>query len=183
MSKRKSKFKILVSVIVVLLVLGLAIWLISKYTDLPSSSFSVEYNGVKYRDKFNVIEIPKNGQARFTVKGCDTYKVNVVPNVTRESDFDYIAGNTFYRYSEADIERLFLDTNSFDDNGFILRKLDCTLENVLSVLHAGENIVLKGAVRYPFALKVTAKDKTITFVFGSTSFEPTITLNPRQIEF
>lgn len=94
--KRQRTVGSVLSSALTVFVVVLAVGLVFKYTkagerikDLTNSAFCVEYAGKEYTGENNVITLPTDGQAMFTVKGCDGYTVKIVPNVTVETDFTY----------------------------------------------------------------------------------------------
>ena len=186
--KKKSKFMSVISVIVFFLVIVLAVGLIVKYTkagdkvkDLFNPAFRVEYDGKDYNGENNIIVLPTSGQAKFTVKGAESYKVSIIPNVTPETDFTYEIGNTVYNYSQADLSRLFMGSDSIKNGSFYLNCLaDYSLESVLSKIHDGATIQLNGSVTYPYLLTFTADNKTVTFLISTA---PIINLSESNLFF
>ncbi|MDE6492130.1 MAG: hypothetical protein K2L37_03160 [Lactobacillus sp.] len=172
--KKKTGFKSVISVIVFLLVIVLAVGLIVKYIkagdkvkDLFNPAFRVEYDGKEYKGDNNVIMLPLTGQAQFKVKGAESYKVTLIPNVTSETDFTYEIGDTVYRYSQADLSKVFINGDSIKNGSFYLNCVDdYSLESVLLKVHGGTKIVLNGGAQYPYLLTFTADGATIKFLFG-----------------
>ncbi len=186
--KRKSKFMSALSVLIMLLVVALAVGLVFKYTkagdkikDIVNPAFRVEYDGKNYDGDENKIYLPTKGQAQFKVKGAESYKVSITPNVTPETDFTYEIGNTVYSYSQVDLSRLFMGSDSIKNGSFYLNCLaDYSLESVLSKLHDGATIQLNGSVKYPYLLTFTADNTTVTFLISTA---PIINLSESNIIF
>lgn len=172
--KKKSSFMSVISVIVFLLVIVLAVGLIVKYTragdkvkDLFNPAFRVEYDSKDYNGEKNIIVLPTNGQAKFTVKGAESYKVTITPNITAETDFTYEIGDTVYNYSQVDLSKVFISGDSIKNGSFYLNCVDdYSLESVLSKVHGGAKIVLNGGAQYPYLLTFTANGTTVKFLFG-----------------
>lgn len=173
--KRESIFISAVTVIIYMLVIVLAVGLIFKRTsvgdkieDLIDPTFRVEYDGTDYSSENNVITLPKDGQAQFKVKGAESYKVTLTPNVTSETDFTYEVGNTVYNFSQADLSKVFIGSDSVKNGSFYL---DCTadysLESVLSKIHDGAEIKLNGNTAFPYLLTFGNGTETVSFLFGS----------------
>lgn len=186
--KKKSSFKSLISVIVFLLVIVLAVGLIFRYTkagnkikDYINPAFRVEYDGKDYDGGNNVIVLPTKGQAQFKVKGAQSYKVTLSPNVTSETDFTYEIGNTVYYYSQVDLSQAFINSDSIKNGSFYLNcDENYSLENVLSKIHGGEKVVLNGSVKYPYLLKFVMENKTVAFELSTI---PEIRLSESNIIF
>ncbi len=173
---------------VILLVIVLAVVLAFKYTtagdkikDLFNPAFRVEYDGKDYDGENNLIVLPTKGQARFKVKGAESYKVTITPNVTPETDFTYEIGNTVYSYSQAALSKVFISNDSIKNGSFYLNCLaDYSLESVLSKLHDGEKVVLNGSIKNPYLLTFTSDNKTVSFVISSV---PIIRLSENNLFF
>ena len=169
-----GKKKVILISAAVLLVIVLAVWLVFKYTkavdkikDLFNPAFRVEYDGNDYDGDDNIIVLPAKGQVQFKVKGAESYKVTITPNVTPETDFTYEVGDTVYKYSQA----------------VLSKDLTCdnySLESVLSQLHGGEKVILNGSVKYPYLLTFTADNKTVAFVLSPV---PIVRLSESNIFF
>ncbi len=186
--KRKSKFMSALSVLIMLLVIALAVGLVFKYTkagdkikDIVDPAFRVEYDGKDYDGENNVIALPTKGQAQFKVKGAESYKVSITPNVTSETDFTYEIGNTIYSYGQADLSNVFISNDSIKNGSFYLNCLaDYSLESVLSKIHGGAEIVLNGEIECPYLLVFTANNNVISFMFNG---EIRIDLSETEIIF
>ncbi len=184
--KRKSKFMSALSVLIMLLVIALALGLVFKYTkagdkikDIVDPAFRVEYDGKDYDGENNVIALPTKGQAQFKVKGAESYKVSITPNVTPETDFTYEIGNTVYSYSQTDLSKVLISGTK--DGSFYINGLDdYSLESVLSKTHGGAEIVLNGEIECPYLLVFTANNNVISFMFNG---EIRIDLSETEIIF
>lgn len=159
---------------VILLVIILAVVIVFRYTkagdkikDIFNPAFRVEYDGDDYDGDENLIVLPTKGQAKFKVKGAESYKVTITPNVTPETDFTYEIGNTVYSYSQAALSKVFISVDSVKNGYFYLDCDDYSIESVLSKLHGGEKVVLNGNVKYPYLLTFIADNKTVTFTLST----------------
>ncbi len=166
--KKKSTFKSVLTVIITLLLIILAVGFIFKYTkagdkikDLFNPAFRIECNGKDYDGENNVIALSPKGQAQFKVKGVESYKIMLTPNVTSETDFEYEVNGGLYRYSQADLSKVF--TSGVKDGYFYINCIaDYSLENVLSTIHGGE-VVLNVKIECPYLLTFTSDNKTVKF--------------------
>lgn len=172
--KKKSVFNSVLSIVIVLLVVVLAVGLIFKFTkagdkikDLVNPAFRVEYGGKDFTGKDNKLLLPTNGQAEFIVKGVDSYKVSLTPNVTPETDFTYEVGDTIYNFSQADLSKVFIGNESIKNGSFYLECVeDYSIESVLSKIHGGAEIVLNGEISCPYLLSFTSNNVTVSFAFN-----------------
>lgn len=105
--KKNSKLLTIVTVILSLAVAAIVVGAVLKYTkfgndiiDVLNPQFRVEYNGVTYTGEGNEIALLKDGLAKFTVKGTNGYSLEIVPNVTTETDFTYTVDGQDYVYSK-----------------------------------------------------------------------------------
>lgn len=186
--KKKSKIVSFISIIIFLLVIVFAVGLIFRYTkagdkikDLVNPAFRVEYGGIDYKDGNNEIVLPKDGQVKFNVKGVESYKVRVTPNVTSETDFSYEIGNEVYIFGEADLNKFFVTDNSIKNGYFVI---DCTqdlsIESVLSEIHGGAEIKLNGKVDVPYLLTFASGENIVSFMFGG---DIKVSLSENNIKF
>lgn len=187
--RKQSKSKSALSFVLIFLVIVLAVGLVFRFTnagdkikDLTNLAFRVEYNGENYTGQDNMILLPTQGQVQFKVKGAESYKVKITPNVTEETNFTYNVGDDVYSFSQADISKVFLTGNYIQNGNLILTCSESyALESVLSKLHGGAEITLNGSLEYPYLLTFTDGDgKTITFALGQFL---TVTLSPDHIVF
>lgn len=170
--KKKSALSSLLRFIIMFLVIILTVGAVFKYTnagdkikDLFNPTFRVEYDGKNYVSEINAIVLPQKGQAQFKVKGAESYKVTLQPNVTPETDFTYEIGNTVYSYSQVDLSKVF--EMSTKNGSFYINCLnDYSLENVLSKLHSGAKIKLNGNIEIPYKLTFKADNTEISFIFN-----------------
>lgn len=171
--KKKSKLgKILLWALIALLVLGVIAAIVSfadgtsgNLDDIlggiinkPSSnSVSVKYNGevLKNGDK---VDLPESGQARFEVANGGNYTVQVFPNVTETTDFDFTVGGVSRSYlAQGDFGEWFVSPNNKTENGFIV---SCsyeffTVDGLLGYIY-GSDIGVETDIEYPFKLVITS---------------------------
>ena len=188
--QKKSKTANIITLLLLLLLLAGSIGAICHFsgigkddiTDIVNPVFRVEYDGNIYNaNTESVITLPTKGQAQFKVKGVDSYKVTVTPNVTPETDFVFEVGNAAaYRFSQTRLSPLFISEDSIRNGSFYLNCLsDYSLESVLSKLYDSAEIKVLGSIECPYLLTFTAKNITIKFVI----FVPKITLSESNIIF
>ena len=170
--KKKTALSSLLTFIITSLVIILAVGVVFKYTkagdkikDLFNPAFRIEYDGKNYVSEINVIALPNKGQAQFKVKGAESYKVMLQPNVTPETDFTYEIGNTVYSYSQVDLSKVF-EIGTKNGSFYINCLNDYSLESVLSKLHGGAKIKLNGNIEIPYKLTFTAANTAISFIFN-----------------
>lgn len=176
MSGKKSALYTALTVIVSLLVVALAAGLIVKYTrvgdtvkDIFDTTYRIEYDGETYTTANNVVAFPREGRAEFKVKGATSYSVTLSPNVTAETDITYEIDNTVYNYSQTDISKVLVGTDSIQNGKFCLVALtDYSLSNVLSKAHNGAAVALNGELSQPYKLSFTADGMTISFLLEDT---------------
>lgn len=186
--RKKSSLNSAVALLVYLLAIVLVVGLVCKYTgagdkidDLLNPAFRVEYNGADYSGENNVICLPNDGQARFKVKGAESYKATLKPHVTPETDFTYEIGNTVYSFSQADLGKAFLGTDNVKNGDFYLNCLaDYSLESVLSKIHDGAKVKLNVGIALPYELTFSDGTETVSFLFGDNI---TIDLSEHAILF
>lgn len=137
--------------------------------DTTEKRIAVTYNGERLKDGDSV-ELPESGQARFEVENGGKYTVQVLPNVTEETDFNFVVGGVPRSFlSQGDLCERFVSPNNKTEKYF---NVSCsyekfTVEGILLVLY-GSNVQVKTDIEYPFKLVVTGSN-------GSS-----ITVNLRQ---
>lgn len=178
MSKsNKSKLVSFITLIVVLLLLVVAVGAICHFagigkddiTDIVNPVFRIEYDGKVYKtDTDNSLALPNSGQARFEVKGVDSFTVKVAPNVTEETDFTYtVNGQTYSYLAEKDLTAVF--DLKFYDNAFALDMgTNYGLENVLARIWGTDDIIVGEHGNFPlYKIVVTASNgEIIEMPFG-----------------
>lgn len=167
----KNIFFVLLAVCIVAVV----VFLVIKYTNITDefdnlfdNSFRVSYNGKEYRGENN--EITLDGKAKFTVKGdFKSYTVEIKPNVTDKTDFEFtVEGNT-YKYSSTNLTPAFLSSDNVSSKGFTFNSTDYSLDGVLSKL-VGSEVKTNASIENPFLLVVTSDSgDVVSFVFGDSS--------------
>ena len=188
MRGKKSKFLSIVLVVAVVLVILLAFGGLSKcsavkdkVTDIISPSFGVELDGKTYKGDGNCIQLPSKGQVIFNVKNGGGYRVEVKPNVTAETDFDYSVGDKTYPYGGEDLTASFIDSKQIFGEMFVI---DCdqnmSLQSVLSRVWGGAEVsvtVPEGVWLYKLVV-TSAGGGTVSFLFGAV---PKIILSETSI--
>lgn len=170
--KKKSALSSALTYIIMFFMFVLAVGVLFNYTkagdkikDFFNPLFRVEYGGKDYDSGINVIFLPNDGQAQFKVKGVESYKVAIKPNVTSDTDFTYEIGDTVYSYSQVDLSKAFTIGTK---NGYFY--IDClndySLESVLSKIHGGTEVKLNGKIDIPYKLIFTTDKTSIIFIFN-----------------
>ena len=162
----KSKVIKVLSAIATLLVIILILGLIVRFTNIGGMldpTFRVECNGNQYTDGDNYLILRDSESIRFDVKNGNGYTVKVLPNVTQETDFDYVADGYSYSFlSGSDYTGYFLDEKDIYGDYFIIRNpANCSLVKVLSRMHGGAEITVAGHGQYPFLLEVTSNGNIV----------------------
>lgn len=171
----KTLSKIIAYILVALLIAGI-IGLIYKFTNGFNEDFKtfyVEYDGKQILTSDNKMTFGNGKKYVFGVKYTfdkedaepKEYSVKVVPHCVR--DFDYTVDGERYLYSKAgDLTSCFALTKS--DTYFELdMSEEVTLQNVLSKLHAGKNIVVPADAEennpMPYRLVVSSYNEKVTY--------------------
>lgn len=178
MAKRTgSRFDKLIAWLLVLFLLfgciGVLFYLLKIDKDdivsILKPEFYVEYDGQVFETGTeNVITLPESGQARFDVKNCESYIVQILPNVTDETDFIYTVKGEEYRFSDiTGLTAAFFESDNIYGNYFIIDcDKDYSLGNVVSST-LGASVTINDSVENPYLLVVTSSDgKKIEIAFG-----------------
>lgn len=126
--------------------------------DIFNPTFRVVYGEETYAtDTENVLILPTSGQARFDIRNCDGYTVQVLPNVTEETDVTFTIDGVEHRYSDTgDLTAVFLETRNMYGSYFLI---DCdndyTVDSVLSAVWGAE-IRLETGIILPYKLIITS---------------------------
>lgn len=155
--------------------------LMNKVNDLFNPTFRVAYDGKDYENgNTYTVALPSYGDAVFTVKAVDEYSVQILPNVTAETDFTYTVDGKEYWYSKTDLSMYFFRDIDMDTGEFVIdcnRSLD--LQDVLETLY-GKEVTMHGTVISHYALTFRSEDEYVTFLFGGKF---TLSLSQDQIIF
>lgn len=149
-------------------------------------SFQVECNGQSFKpDSENVIELPENGQVKFSVKNSRGYTVEVIPNI----DFNFTVGGERISFkSEEDFTDYFLSSKDVKNDSFTL---NCTPNKFAVQTILDDKYGFKANVVIPdvtnencFALViVSSAGERITIAFNQVISEVTILLPTEDIVF
>ncbi len=190
--KRKSKFVTALTVLLFLLLIALAVGAIVKFTkvgdkvvDIVNPVFRVELNGVSYTGNDNKIVLPDDGKVKFEIKCTNGFKVNVTPNVTDATNFTYTVNGQEYLYGDEDLSGIIVKNDDIYGDCFYI---DCSqsfkLEDILSRVWGGEQVILNGAVTYPYLLTITSNSgEIVTIAIGRPEFVTDLTLSDSNILF
>lgn len=146
MTKKNKLVRLITSLLVVLLIIG-SVGVILHFlgigkddiTDILNPAFRVEYDSEVYKsDTENIIALPVKGKVRFEVKGTSSYTVDIVPNVTTETDFEYEVDGIKYKYGEEKSLSSAFDLKIYDGAFTIDTDVSYALDNILLKLW-GEN--------------------------------------------
>lgn len=172
----KTKLVNILTVVVFVAVLVVSVGLIIKFTDIGSKvkdelnpEFRIEYNGQTYKSgKYNIGLPLEEGQAKFTVKGTNGYKVTVTPNVTAEDDLYYYVDGVQYSFSKENLNGYIVKEDNIFSNSFVIDYSDTLLlENVLSKIWGGSEIILEQNLILPYLITITSdKGDKIEFAVG-----------------
>ena len=120
------------------------------------NTFSLKYNGEALKDG-DCIELPESGQVRFDVDSSTGYVVQVVPNVTTETDFVCTINGVAHSFSgEKEFTDFFVSSSAKQTDHFTI---NCSyevyaVESVMSYYY-GSDVYAENIVDYPFKLIVT----------------------------
>lgn len=172
--------------LVVLFIVGIvsvAVFFIEDLTGGKSDGVSslsgkviVNYNNVALKNGDNV-ELPENGQARFEVSNGGNYTVQVLPNVTKETDFDYVVDGVPRSFAaETGFTDYFVSSSNKSEKYF---SVACsyeryTLEGLLGYYN-GSGVVVETDIEYPYKLVVTSSNgSSVTVNLKQNNSEKTI---------
>lgn len=192
MSKRSSKLKTAVMVILVIILLILSLGLLGRLTNVFGNKITVRYNGTKITKDFEGLEIESGTEIEVRAPG--EYEVKIYAAGTEATDFTFTVGGTEYSWVEdiagANGGRGEEFTDAFEvektDAGFTI---SCGVEKALRDIWAGEAIELPEEIPAGdrFRLEIRSGKNTLTIGFsvkdpGTIGVEK-IELNPGEIVF
>lgn len=194
MTKKSSRTvsRVILGVVIILL-LALAIGLILRFTnlgaqakDLFNPQFRVECNGVVYTaDSENALNLAEyKDKLRFDVKGTNTYTVNVVPNVTEDTDFDYTVGDTVYSFADENLSGYIVaGADVYSECFYVNCGQSYSLGAVLGRIWGGADIFFNAHMQYPYKLMVIADDGEEICILLAYDFPLDVTVSPDSILF
>lgn len=192
MSKRSSKLKTAVMVILVIILLILSLGLLGRLTNVFGNKITVRYNGTKITKDFEGLEIESGTEIEVRAPG--EYEVKIYAAGTEATDFTFTVGGTEYSWVEdiagANVGRGEEFTDVFEvektDTGF---RISCGLEKALRDIWQDEAIELPENIPAGdrFRMEITSGKSTLTVGFsvrepGSIGVEK-IELSPGEIVF
>lgn len=98
MSKRSSKVKTAVMVILVIILLILSLGLLGRLTNVFGNKITVRYNGTKIMKDFEGLEIESGTEIEVRAPG--EYEVKIYAAGTEATDFTFTVGGTEYSWVE-----------------------------------------------------------------------------------
>ncbi len=98
MSKRSSKLKTAVMVILVIILLILSLGLLGRLTNVFGNKITVRYNGTKITKDFEGLEIESGTEIE--VRALGEYEVKIYAAGTEATDFTFTVGGTEYSWVE-----------------------------------------------------------------------------------
>ena len=98
MSKRSSKLKTAVMVILVIILLILSLGLLGRLTNVFGNKITVRYNGTKITKNFEGLEIESGTEIEVRAPG--EYEVKIYAAGTEATDFTFTVGGTEYSWVE-----------------------------------------------------------------------------------
>ena len=98
MSKRSSKLKTAVMVILVIILLILSLGLLERLTNVFGNKITVRYNGTKITKDFEGLEIESGTEIEVRAPG--EYEVKIYAAGTEATDFTFTVGGTEYSWVE-----------------------------------------------------------------------------------
>lgn len=98
MSKRSSKVKTAVMVILVIILLILSLGLLGRLTNVFGNKITVRYNGTKITKDFEGLEIESGTEIEVRAPG--EYEVKIYAAGTEATDFTFTVGGTEYSWVE-----------------------------------------------------------------------------------
>lgn len=192
MSKRSSKLKTAVMVILVIILLILSLGLLGRLTNVFGNKITVRYNGTKITKDFEGLEIESGTEIEVRAPG--EYEVKIYAAGTEATDFTFTVGGTEYSWVEdiagANGGRGEEFTEVFEiektEKGF---KISGGIKKVLKDIWPGKEIILPEELPAGdrFRMEIRSGKTTLTVGFsvkepGSVGVEK-IELNPGEIVF
>lgn len=192
MSKRSSKLKTAVMVILVIILLILSLGLLGRLTNVFGNKITVRYNGTKITKDFEGLEIESGTEIEVRAPG--EYEVKIYAAGTEETDFTFTVGGTEYSWVEdiagANGGRGEEFTEVFEiektEKGF---KISGGIKKVLKDIWPGKEIILPEELPAGdrFRMEIRSGKTTLTVGFsvkepGSVGVEK-IELAPGEIVF
>lgn len=192
MSKRSSKLKTAVMVILVIILLILSLGLLGRLTNVFGNKITVTYNGTKITKDFEGLEIESGTEIEVRAPG--EYEVKIYAAGTEATDFTFTVGGTEYSWVEdiagANGGRGEEFTEVFEiektEKGF---KISGGIKKVLKDIWPGKEIILPEELPAGdrFRMEIRSGKTTLTVGFsvkepGSVGVEK-IELAPGEIVF
>lgn len=192
MSKRSSKVKTAVMVILVIILLILSLGLLGRLTNVFGNKITVRYNGTKITKDFEGLEIESGTEIEVRAPG--EYEVKIYAAGTEATDFTFTVGGTEYSWVEdiagANGGRGEEFTEVFEiektEKGF---KISGGIKKVLKDIWPGKEIILPEELPAGdrFRMEIRSGKTTLTVGFsvkepGSVGVEK-IELAPGEIVF
>jgi hypothetical protein len=192
MSKRSSKLKTAVMVILVIILLILSLGLLGRLTNVFGNKITVRYNGTKITKDFEGLEIESGTEIEVRAPG--EYEVKIYAAGTEATDFTFTVGGTEYSWVEdiagANGGRGEEFTEVFEiektEKGF---KISGGIKKVLKDIWPGKEIILPEELPAGdrFRMEIRSGKTTLTVGFsvkepGSVGVEK-IELAPGEIVF
>lgn len=190
-----SKITYIIIVVAVLAVLLLVGGFIARYTNNFTSDFKtfyVEYGGKTITSDKTDIEFVRSEPNRINVgyslgflnKEKGNYSVEVLPNVTDETDFDYSVNGKNYKFSEITDFTEYYKIEKYDDY-FTFTMWD-DIDGILDMMYNGDNVAGVPDLNGKNLLKLVIynEDKTakINIGFKLISHATSIIISPDNIK-
>lgn len=183
--KYKKMLSNLIAIVFVMLILGLFCSGYFQFIDF-NGTFRLEFNGKIYQGDNNELILPKEGKVKIQVKGANGYEVEILPNVTEETDFMFYADDYSFPFSVHEFDSAFLSADDINSSCFYINcNKDYSLKTVLSEQYGGANIVLPDSVpTFPYKMVVTSSEGgKISIAFAQVVFATKIETDMKEIMF
>lgn len=178
-----------IALLLILAVVGLALKF-GQFDNIFPTALAVHIGETKYAGTENTLILPQNGEVRVDIQSSSGYSVKVIPNVTKETDFNFSANGVQYSYfdeMQAEFTAVVIGQENIYQEYFVI---DCTngrnsLEKVLSRQFGNAEIELyTNAVDLPFKLVIsTAKGQSVEIAFGQKTDIQSLELSETYIIF
>ena len=192
MSKRSSKLKTAVMVILVIILLILSLGLLGRLTNVFGNKIAVTYNGTKITKDFEGLEIESGTEIE--VKTPGEYEVKIYAAGTEATDFTFTVGGAEYSWVEdiagANGGRGEEFTDAFEvtqtEKGFTISG---GIKKVLKDIWPGKEIILPKEIPSGDRFRMEIRSGKTTLTVGFSVKEPgnigveKIELNPGEIVF
>ena len=197
MSNKKTSSKIasVIVVIAIVLVLALVAGFIARFTNNFTTGFKtfyVEYDGKTITTDTSDIKFLCNYSNRVNVgysleflnKEKSDYNVQVLPNVTDKTDFEYTVDEATYLFSDIEDLTKYFEIEKHED--YFIFQTDKSLSGIMQTMYAGQTVtgIPQGDdATNLLKLVVSTADNSISLNLAFTLYDALLELEPDGVVF